>query len=510
MEEYSTETRAGVPQVSTGIAGLDFILQGGLPQGRTYVVQGDPGVGKTTLGLQFVLAGVAVGERVLYVTISQTTAELTEIAHSHGWSLQRVDVLELSRTSVREQLAQRQTILRSEDLELSETTLAIQQAISETAPSRLVFDSIGAIRVLAGGMSARYRQEINLLLQILAESEITALILDDMPAEANDIQFQTLAHGVIKLLYDSYAYADIRTLRVLKMRGLQYMGGTHSFEVHPQGIKLFPRLQSTARDDYDEWRVLKSGVEELDEMLGGGLELGTSCLVVGATGTGKSSLATLYLYAALQAGERGAAFLFDERVATFLRRAASLNMDLRPYLKEGQLVLKEIDTGQYSASEFGQTTRDVVDQGVSVILIDSLTGYYHAMKQEEILLSQMHEILAYLSRRGVLSLLVVAQHNALPEKASPELNLSYMADTLLLLRLFEAGAEVRKAIAVRKKRHSDHEKQIREFMLTPTGIQVGMPLDAFEGVLGAQPTFTGKPSQLLDKDEVQMEQDGTH
>lgn len=507
MVEQGPTTRATVQQIPTGIEGLDFILRGGLPRGRTYVIQGDPGVGKTTLGLHFVLAGVEAGERVLYVTISQTAEELAEIAHSHSWSLDGVDVLELSRASVREQLAQRQSILRPEELELSETTMAVQERIGEIHPTRLVFDSIGAIRVLAGGMSPRYRQEINLLLQILTESEITALILDDMPADADDIQFQTLAHGVIKLLYDSYAYADIRTLRVLKMRGLQYMGGTHSFELQPEGVIVFPRLQNLEYHEYDEWRVVQSGVEELDLMLGGGLEMGTSCLITGSTGTGKSSLATLYLYAALEAGEKGAAFLFDERQATFFRRAESLNMDLRPYLQNGQLVLEEVDTGAYSASEFGQATRAAVNHGASVILIDSLTGYYHAMKQEEELFSQMHEILAYLSRRGVLSLLV-ARETVEPDNDGNTLNLSYMADAILLLRLFEAGAEVRKAISVRKKRHSDHENQIREFLLTPAGVRVGAPLDTFEDVLSARPTYTGGRGQLLDKEELPQQQDG--
>lgn len=505
MEEHVRKTPAGIPQVSTGIEGLDYILRGGLPRGRTYVIQGEPGVGKTTLGLHFLLAGVEAGERVLYVTVSQTAEELSEIARSHGWSLEQVVVLEMSRASVREQLAQRQSVLRPEDMELSETTATIQTAINEHNPSRLVFDSIGAIRVLAGGMGPRYRQEINLLLQLLTESSITALILDDIPAGTDDIQFQTLAHGVIKLLYDSYAYADIRTLRVMKMRALQYMGGTHSFEVQPEGIAVFPRLQSTAEEDYDEWRILESGVEELDQLLGGGLELGTSCLVVGSTGTGKSSLATLYLHAALREGQQGAAFLFDERRATFLRRAEQLNMDLRPYLQNGQLTLEEIDTGEYSASEFGQATRDVVNEGARVILIDSLTGYYHAMKQEEILLSQMHELLAYLSRRGVLSLLVVAEQGEEAEAAKPGPNLSYMADTLLLLRLFEAGGEMRRAMTVRKKRHSDHERQMRELLLTAEGIRVGSPLEMFEDMLTTRPSFTGDPDELLDRDQAQAD-----
>lgn len=487
--------------VSTGVEALDVVLGQGLRRGRTYLIQGDPGTGKTTLGLQFALDGARRGEACLYVTLAQTESELREIARSHGWTLDDVAVAELSRRTVAEHLAAQQGIFRTADVELGELTEALRERVAAVRPDRVVFDSIGAVRVLAGGRESRYHDEVNLLVQYLQRQGVTALFLDDIPSERTDIEFQTLAHGVIKLTYDSAAYGeDRRRLRVVKMRGIKHSSGYHHFRIDTGGLIVYPRLGKPAKSHAD-WAAVPTGVAALDEQLGGGLDFGTSCVIVGAAGTGKTTLATLYVTSALERGEQAAVILFDERRETFLARAESLNMRVGGHLEAGRLHVQDVDTAEISPGELAGLLREAVERGARVVVIDSLTGYFHAMAQSEMLLAQMHEMLTYLSRSGVLALLIVAQHGLVSPFSDTPADVSYVADTVVLMRYFEAAGEVRKAISVVKKRHGNHEKSVRELRLTGHGIEVGEPITEFRGVLSGHLTYTGDEGRLLPEAE---------
>ena len=485
---------ANPERVATGIAGLDAVLGGGLPQGGLHLVRGGPGTGKTTAGLQFLLRGVEQGERVLYLTLAQTEAGLERIARSHGWSLAGIDVQELAAADLAGQAAAEQTLFHPAEVELSETVEMFLAAVERLNPARVVFDSVTELRLLAGD-SLRYRRQLLGLRQFFAGRRCTALLLEDTGVGGDALG--GLLDGLLELEQTAPEYGNVRRrLRLVKLRGTPYHGGYHNFEIRTGGLEVFPRLVAPDEVRRAEWESVTSGVAELDTLLGGGLEEGTACLLMGPTGTGKTSVATLYVYAAARRGQRASVFLFDERPETFYRRSEGLGMDLRPLVD--LISVRQVDTGELSPGEFAQQVRRSVDEGgAKVVLIDSLSGYFHAMPQEDQLITQMHELLTYLGRRGVLSLLIVGQHGVVGTGILAPIDVSYMADAVLLLRHFEAFGTLRKALSVVKKRYGAHETTIRELRLTPGSVQVGEPIREFSGVLAGSPVFQGEGQTLL-------------
>ena len=486
--------------VSTGVPGLDDILCGGLPEHEMYLVQGGPGTGKTTLGLQFLLAGAALGERTLFITLSQSERGLAKIAASHGWQADgvRVHTFPVIQRSAR--LTEReQTVFHSSHIELAEAMTEIFRIVDEINPERLVLDSIDHLRILADG-ALQHQRKLLVLNDFLADRGCTSLVLDS-GVEDSDPSLAELTHGILRLERLAPVYGDARRrLCCLKLRGASFHGGYHDYVVRRGGLTVFPRLQVLGVTRRPAWRVVKSGVAELDALLGGGLEEGTACLVAGSPGTGKTFVSTLYAHTAAQRGEHAAIFLFDERRETFLARSRNLGMDLEPFLATGTLQLHQINAAEISPGEFSQMARTAVERDhAKVVVIDSLTGYFHAMPDEQMLLLQMHELLAYLSHQDVLSLLVVAQHGLVSQDrgVSGPLDISYMSDAVLLLRHFESQGQVRQAISVIKKRHGRHERSIRELRLSTNGVEVGEALSDFEGVLSSNPVYTGDRAALL-------------
>ncbi|MBW0000016.1 MAG: AAA family ATPase [Verrucomicrobia bacterium] len=479
-------------QVSTGVAGLNRILHGGLPVHEMYLVTGEAGTGKTTLALQFMRAGLNGGQRVLYLSLSQSAEALRKIAASHGWSLEGVTLEDWSTFGPTEQAPGQEAVFRNVALELRDVISQLFALIERVQPERLVVDSLLQLRPLASNVPD-FQRQLFALGQHLASKRCTTLLIDAHTGEPTSQDIQDLTHGVLRLERWAPEFGNVRRrLLVLKMRGLAVHGGYHHFTVGTGGLEVYPRLAVGTRRDHLGSTPMASGLSALDTLLGGGLEAGTAVLLLGATGTGKTSLATLYVHAAAQQGKPGAVFIFEERLETFFMRAASLNLDLRPFVDKGLVTVQQINAGDLSAGEFSDVVRRSVDEGgARVVLIDSLSGYFHAMPQEQQLLTQMHELLNFLAANGVLSLLVAGQHGlAGPELTGP-LDISYLCDTLLLLRHFDAGGTIRKAVAVTKKRTGPHEHTIRELYLEPGGIRVGEPLRQLEGLLTGAPHVLG-------------------
>ena len=477
------------PKAATGITGLDAILAGGLPGGELHLIQGGSGTGKTTIGLQFLLEGAARGEKVLFITFAQTEATLRRVAASHGWSLDGVDVQELTGAQAVHDKVE-QTLFHTADVELGETTDSIFAAVDRLQPDRVVFDSVTSLRLLAGD-ALRYRRQLLTVRQFFAGRPSTVLLLD---SEEPDIALEDTMYGVIRVERQAPEYGDVRRrLLVAKMCGMAFNGGYHNFRLRKGGLDVFPRIRPQEKADVVSADVMTSGVAGLDTLLSGGLDAGTACLVIGPTGTGKTSVSTLYAYEAARQGKRVALFCFDERPETLLARSEGLGMNLRDLVADGVISIKQISTSELSPGEFSQLVRAAVEEEQArVVLMDSLTGYFHSMPQEEALLSQMHDLLTFLSSRGVLSILVVSQHGLIGQGVQGPLDVSYMADTVILLRHFEAAGSVRKAISVIKKRTGPHETTIRELKLAAGGIEVGEPIKDFTGVLSGMPTFQGQ------------------
>jgi circadian clock protein KaiC len=483
-------------RVSTGISGLDSLLDGGLPQTRVYLVEGDPGSGKTTLGLQFLLDGLAHGEKVLYVTLSETHSELAAVAASHGWTLDGMTIHELSPTEQSFKPDDQYTFFHPSEVELSETTRAVLNEVERTNPSRVVFDSLSEMRLLARE-PLRYRRQILGLKQFFIGRHCTVLLLDDRTSQDGDLQLQSLAHGVITLEQLAPEYgAERRRLRVIKMRGVRFQGGFHDFVIATGGLRVFPRLVAANSRGDDSYTVASTGLPAFDALLGGGLDRGTSTLLIGPAGAGKSALATQIAVAAAERGERVAMYLFDEGLETFRRRAAGLGTDVTGHVASGRIVLTQIDPAEMSPGEFADAIRRAVEHDhASVIIMDSLNGYMNAMPEERFLIAQLHELFMFLRQHGVLAISVVAQHGLLAQTQTP-IDLSYLADNVVLLRYFEALGAVRQAISVLKKRSGPHEKTIRELRLRPSGIEIAEPLTDFHGVLTGLPLVTGgKPAR---------------
>lgn len=484
-------------RLSTGIPGLNAILGGGLPPNRLYLVHGEPGCGKTTLALQFLLAGVAAGESGLFVTLSETKDELEAVARSHGLSLDGIGVFEIRAGEDNLKPEEQYTAFHPSEVELGETVQTLLAEVERAKPARLVIDSLSEMRLLARD-PVRYRRQIAALKQFFLSRGSTVLFLDDMASRASEHQFQTLAHGVVLLERYVPAYGrERRRLQVTKLRGVEYHGGYHDFTIRRGGMQVFPCLVAADHPQLPAAGQVASGVAELDTLLGGGPLRGTSALVIGPAGVGKSTVCLQYALAAGGRGEHATVFSFDEGRETTLVRSAALGMDLRPHAAAGTIDLQQIDPAMLSPGEFMSRVREAVERRRSrLIVIDSLNGYLNAMPGEKYLVIQMHELLTYLTQQGVLTLVVMAQHGLVGHQESP-VDVSYLADIVLLLRYFEHGGRVRKAISVVKNRGGGHEDAIREFQIGPVGVRVGDPLTAFQGVLGGTPAYTGEAGPLM-------------
>jgi len=492
-----SEPQEEAQKVSTGIAGLDDILCGGLDGERLYLVEGEPGTGKTTLALQFLLEGARRGERGLYVTLSESERELRLVGKRHGWSLDDISIFELVPPEAALNPEKELTLFHPAELELSETSKMIFDRVADIEPTRVVFDSLSEMRLLAQN-SLRYRRQILALKHFFAGRRCTVLLLDDLSSSEQDLQLHSIAHGVITLQQTAVDYgAERRRMRVKKMRGIKFRGGYHDFVIETGGITIFPRLVAAEHHKAFIGDLATSGVAELDMLLGGGLERGTSVLLVGGAGVGKSSIAVTFAVGAARRGERVAMFAFDEGLGTLFARADGLGVNMQEYVDQGVISVQQIDPAEMSPGEFTQRVRDAVEQrNVRVLLIDSLNGYLNAMPDERFLVLQVHELLSYLNQLGVLTIMVLAQHGLLGQMQTP-IDLSYLSDSVIMLRYFEAAGRVRRALSVVKKRSGTHENAIREFQLTPNGVKVGPPLTEFSGILTGTPRYRGDSKPLM-------------
>lgn len=460
--------------LSTGIDGLDDILGGGLPGPRLYLVRGAPGTGKTTFGLQFLRAAAKAKQPVLYVSLSQSKAELEQIAASHGWSMDGIIVEQLEHaTDLAE--ATDQTIFHTADIRLDQTRKAVEQALLEHKPKRIVYDSLLEIRQLAGD-SLRFRREMLGFKAFLAEHGTAALVIDTGSEQGGDPEMEGIAHGIFCLEKELPEYGMARRrIEVKKMRGVGFADGYHDMAIREGvGVEVFPRVVPTlAAESSERTALIKSDIEPLDEMLGGGLEAGTTALIVGQAGTGKSTLASIYSYAALQRGECVAMFLFEERLETFFRRSEGLGMNLRPHYKSGRLKIRDFNPAEVSPGEFSMIVQNAVDeQDTRVVLIDSFTGYLSALPQSDQAVTQIQSLVKYLARRGVLTILIVANHGLMGHNVASDVDVSFLGDSVLLLRMFEWPGVIRRSITVVKKRHGPHDLNIHEFLITSDGISV--------------------------------------
>ena len=481
----------------TGVPGLDSVMGGGYPSQNMFLVEGDPGTGKTTLALQFLLEGVKSGEKGLYVTLSESAGELKLVAASHGWSLDGIEIFELMPDEEALRPDAQYTVFHPSEVELTSTTQAIFETVERVKPQRVVFDSLSELRLLARD-SLRYRRQILGFKHFFTHHRSTVLLLDDRTGDDSDNQLRSLAHGVLLLEQLALDYgAERRKLRVVKMRGVLYRGGFHDYTIRTGGLVVFPRLVAAEHHSPFEPGTVLSGVGELDSLLGGGLDRGTSSLIMGPAGCGKTVLATQYACAAAARGDHVAFYLFDERLGTFLGRAERLGMPLQKFEREGKIFIKSIDPAEVSPGEFAHIiVETTLRENTKFVVIDSLNGYINAMPDERLLDIRLHELLSYLAQRGVTTLLTLAQHGLFASSSS-QAEVSYLADSLLVLRFFEAIGEVRKAISVLKKRSGPHELTIREFQVTNTGVRVGEPLRDFQGVLTGVPDYVGQRQPLF-------------
>ncbi len=490
-----TETKSR-PCLETGVPGLDYVLGGGLPAGHLYLLEGDPGTGKTTIALQFLLDGVRRGETVLYITLSESKVELLSVAASHGWNMDGVVIFEMSPDDALDPEAQ-YTVFHPSEVEFADTIASVLERVEQLNPRRVVFDSLSELRMLARE-ALPYRRQILGLKRYFSGRECTVLLLDDHTAGAGDLQLQSIAHGVIILesLQRDYG-TNRRRLEVRKLRGAVYREGFHDYTINTGGVCVTPRLIAAEHKHGFASHMLSSGLKELDDLLGGGLDAGTSTLMMGPAGSGKSTVATLYVHAALSRGENCAILSFDESISTLVNRSASLNIDLSLFLKSGQLRLRQVDPAEMSPGQLATFVRDAVQEmNIAVLVIDSINGLLASMPDESFLSLQLHELLTYLGQQGVATILTLAQHGIVGSDMFSPIDISYLADSVVLFRYFEFNGEIKKAISVVKKRSGVHERIIRELTLANNHIRVGQPLSQFEGILTGVPTFTGDRADL--------------
>lgn len=488
--------------ISTGIPGFDEILRGGFPCGRLYLLEGAPGSGKTTMALQFLLRAAAAGMQTLYITLSETSEELSAVAASHGWSLDGLELFELAQADAALSLDREQTLLHAWEVELGETIKLITDKVEEVQPQLVVFDSLSEMRLLAQD-PLRYRRQILTLKQYFAGRHITVLLTDDMTGNEGerDAHLHSLCHGVVTLERLTLEFGGARRrLQVQKLRGVDFIAGFHDFVVRRGGVDVFPRLIASELHTDFVGEPVASDLAELDALLAGGPLRGTCTLVIGPAGSGKTSLALQYISAACERGERAVIYEFDERIGTLLSRAQQLGFDLRRYVAAGLLAIRQIDPAAISPGQFAYEVRDQVEnRGARLVVVDSLAGYLLSMPQEEQLVLQLHELLAYLNQQGVVTFLINTQHSLVGSMATGGLHISHLSDAVLLLRFFEFQGRIRKALSVIKNRGGAHEDTIRELRIDSNGVRIGRVLDQFSGVLTGVPTFLGGKSDLLEQ-----------
>jgi len=486
-------------RLKTGISGLDDILGGGLPVGQMYLLEGTPGTGKTTLAMQFVMAGNHDGQNGLYVTLSESKVELESTAKSHGWRTEDISIEEFVPAEASLSPEQQYTVFHPSEVELASTIQKLTSLIEDRKPSRLVIDSLSELRLLAAD-TMRYRRQLLALKQFFAGRDTTVLLLDDRSAEGSDMQLQSIAHGVIRLdrLKQSYG-VNRRHVEVLKMRGSKFREGFHDYTIETGGVCIFPRLVANEHGGGFDNKRVKSGIDGLDSMFGGGINRGSSTLLVGPTGAGKSTLAMQYAYAAAKRQERAIVYSFDEVLRTAQERAEALGLPVREEIKKGTLAMSQVDPAELSPGEFvWQIRRDVEEKDTRVVVIDSLNGFLNAMPGEKDLTLQLHELVAFLNQKGVVTFIILTQHG-LVGNMQTDIDVSYLADTVILLRYFETEGEIRQVVSVLKQRVGQHERSLREFRLDKNGIGVGEPLRNFKGIL------TGVPDALAKRVATQTE-----
>ncbi|WP_024646939.1 ATPase domain-containing protein [Pseudomonas syringae] len=485
-------------KAATGIEGLDDILSGGFSRNHVFLLEGEPGTGKTTVALQFLQAGADAGEVSLYITLSETEHELREGAASHDWELaDEINIFELTPPENLLDSDHHQSLLYSSDLELGEATRHIFEVVERVKPSRVVIDSLSEIRLLAQS-SLRYRRQILAIKHYFNRYNATVLLLDDLTTDALDKTVHSVAHGVIRLESLTPIYgAERRRVKIVKYRGQKYRGGYHDFTIAHGGIQVFPRLVAAEyRSDFPRIQM-SSGIEGLDKLLGGGIESGSSTLILGPAGTGKSLISLVFAVQAVARGERVGLFIFDEEMGLLFERMLKLGIDLRALQDTGNLLIEQIDAAELSPGEFAHRVRSAVDRKqIKTVIIDSINGYQAAMPEESALILHMHELLLYLNRQGASTFITVAQHGLVGDMRSP-VDITYLADSVILLRYFEALGQVRRAVSVIKKRTGTHESTIREYRISSNGLTIGEPLDAFQGVLGGIPNYMGDKKPLL-------------
>lgn len=481
-------------RLSTGVSGLDDILNGGIPKGHLYLVEGDPGTGKTTLALQYLMEGARIGERGMYVTLSESKLELEQVARSHGWDITPITIYEMIPSDEDLSPEAQYTVFHPSEVELADTITAILKQIELVDPQRVVFDSLSEFRMLARD-PLKYRRQILALKRYFAGRNCTVLLLDDRTAEgsSNDLQLQSIAHGVIKMQSLERDFGiKRRRLEVHKLRGSHFREGYHDYTIRTGGLATYPRLIASEHMPGFERKAIPSGLQELDDLLRGGLDAGTSSLFIGPAGCGKSTLALRYAYTSALRGEKSVIFTFDESLTTLTNRAKNLGMDPTELIASQMLEIHSVDPAELSPGEFVSRIRRMVDEeGLRLVVIDSMNGFLNAMPHEQFLAMQLHELLAYLGQQGIATLLTLAQHGFIGTTNSP-IDVSYLADTVLLFRYFERAGAIRQAISVLKKRSGTHERTIRELFFDDGTIRVGLPLDEFEGVLTGTPTYIGK------------------
>ena len=487
----STVEAKRATRASTGIAGLDDILLGGLPPNRMYLVDGNPGVGKTTLALQFLLEGARRGEKCLYVTLSETKEELDAVAESHGWSLEGIRVIELSEIDGALGKKAQNTLFQPSEVELSNLASLLMEEFERHRPARLVLDSLSELRLLAQS-PLRYRRQILSFKQRFATRNCTVMLLDDRQGSANDDQVQSIVHGLISLQIVPLKFGiNRRYLSVTKLRGSRFREGNHDYAIRRGGLTVYPRLVAADHVAAPREETFSSGNAGLDALTGGGLHAGTGTLLIGPAGSGKSTVASIYADQAAASGRKALYFAFDEMPAILTGRAAQIGLDFDAHMRSGMLRVQQVDPAEVGPGELaGQIVRAVENDGVRMVVLDSLNGYVNAMPQEEFLHLHLHELLSYLNQRGVLTLMILSQHGLIGQMGAP-VDVSYIADTVMLMRFFEARGAIRKAMSVIKKRSGAHETTIRELRMGASGIDVGEPLVDFEGVMTGVPRYLG-------------------